>query len=384
MLADATGDVAALELAGDRACVRRPEAGADVLFHSNAYCTPMLKEAEAPAETCYTDAAPAALRGRRVMESPERRDARLTELLQAPRRLDASDLAGIMADHGADGAPDDGTICMHSDYWSTTASLQWFPVERKVRVAYGPACRRRTRPSMLKLCRTLSGITIVQQSPRVRENLVQHGFSQSPGESILLAGVITTDQPAVVLQTYNGAVAELRARTAAPTPLGNLIQRFFPCDLTQSDQHARVNQVQSLLQPTAACNQFVCSWLVVWRRAVAHRRYRAVIERQAIIGRDGTGLIGETRLVERAIQPIAAPVPSEHPAGPIGAVSRGRQADNQELCPRVAKVRDGLAPVVPFPIGASLFGGNLGAILAEPGTLPATNDARVQPRPTVH
>jgi hypothetical protein len=141
MLADAAGDVAALELAGDRACERRPEADADLLFHSNAYWTPMLKEVEAPAETCYTDAAPAPLRGRRVMESPERRDARLSELLQEPRRLGGEELAVLMADHGENGAPNDGTICMHGEYWSTTASLQWFPAERSVRVAYGPACQ---------------------------------------------------------------------------------------------------------------------------------------------------------------------------------------------------------------------------------------------------
>jgi hypothetical protein len=145
MLADAAGDVAALELAGDRACARRPEADADLLFHSNAYCTPMLKEVEAPADTCYTDAAPAPLRGRRVMESPERRDARLTELLREPRRWSAEGLAEIMSDHGPGGEPDDGAICMHGEYWSTTACLQWFPAERKVRVAYGPACQAEFR-----------------------------------------------------------------------------------------------------------------------------------------------------------------------------------------------------------------------------------------------
>ncbi len=141
MLADASGDIAALELAGDRACVRRPAGGADYLFHSNAYQTTPLQEVEAPAETCYSDAAPAPLRGRRVMESPERRDARLAELLAPPLRVRGDDLARLMTDHGADGRPDDGTICMHGDYWSTTASLQLFPAERTMRVAYGPACQ---------------------------------------------------------------------------------------------------------------------------------------------------------------------------------------------------------------------------------------------------
>jgi hypothetical protein len=141
MLADAEGDVAALEIASDRVRERRPEAGGDFLFHSNAYHTPQLKAVEASPETRYSEHAPPPLRGRRVMESPERRDARLAELLASPVVSDADDLARLMSDHGAEGRADDGTICMHGDYWRTTAALQLFPAERKMRVAYGPACR---------------------------------------------------------------------------------------------------------------------------------------------------------------------------------------------------------------------------------------------------
>jgi hypothetical protein len=141
MLADASGDLAALELSGDRARVRRPEGGADVLFHSNAYWTAELREVEAPAETRFTDAAPPALRGQRVLESPERRDARMSELLYDAGRLSVEELSCLMADHGVDGAANANTICMHGDHWHTTACLQWRPAERRLRVSYGPACR---------------------------------------------------------------------------------------------------------------------------------------------------------------------------------------------------------------------------------------------------
>ncbi|MBW3596010.1 MAG: hypothetical protein KY475_01900 [Planctomycetes bacterium] len=145
MLADAEGDVAALELASDRACTRRPDGADDCLFHGNAYQTAKLQEVEAPAETRYGESAPLPLRGRRVMESPERRDARLAELMATSAPADADDLARLMSDHGADGRGDDGTICMHGDYWSTNASLQLFPAQRKMRVAYGPACQAEFR-----------------------------------------------------------------------------------------------------------------------------------------------------------------------------------------------------------------------------------------------
>jgi hypothetical protein len=30
---------------------------------------------------------------------------------------------------------------MHSDYWNTTASLQWFPSRRGLRVSYSSTCQ---------------------------------------------------------------------------------------------------------------------------------------------------------------------------------------------------------------------------------------------------
>ncbi len=46
-----------------------------------------------------------------------------------------------MADHGRDGTPSNESICMHSEYWSTTATLQFFPRSRRIRVAFDSACR---------------------------------------------------------------------------------------------------------------------------------------------------------------------------------------------------------------------------------------------------
>jgi hypothetical protein len=50
------------------------------------------------------------------------------------------ELAAIMADHGPTGVPDGASPCVHTDYFQTTASLQWFPARRRVRVSYGTAC----------------------------------------------------------------------------------------------------------------------------------------------------------------------------------------------------------------------------------------------------
>jgi hypothetical protein len=45
-----------------------------------------------------------------------------------------------MGDHGANGIPSADTLCMHSDYWHTTACVQLLPAQRRMRIAYAPAC----------------------------------------------------------------------------------------------------------------------------------------------------------------------------------------------------------------------------------------------------
>ena len=142
MLADAGGDIASLELSNTRSQLRRPSAGAsDVLFHTNAFFTEKMQQVELAANAYYTDRAPLPLRGRRIHESANVRDLRFQQLLAGDEPLDTDQLARIMSDHQSGGMPGDTSICKHSDYWNTTATLQLFPVSRRMRVAFDSACR---------------------------------------------------------------------------------------------------------------------------------------------------------------------------------------------------------------------------------------------------
>jgi hypothetical protein len=88
----------------------------------------------------HGDKSPEALRGRRVHQSAERRDADLERLLESVDRFDRDGIERLMSDHGPTGEPSADTICMHSNYWHTTASLQLFPAERRMRASFSPAC----------------------------------------------------------------------------------------------------------------------------------------------------------------------------------------------------------------------------------------------------
>lgn len=141
MLADADGDIASLELSSTRSHLRRPPAGEDLLFHSNAFSSPELREVQIPDDAVYTERAPSALRGRRLHQSSDERDRRYRHLLQTTPVFGPDELSAVMGDHGFDGVPGEFTPCIHSSYWQTTACVQLYPRSRRMRVAYDTACQ---------------------------------------------------------------------------------------------------------------------------------------------------------------------------------------------------------------------------------------------------
>ena len=140
MLADASGDLASVELTNTRSAIRRPAAGQDWLLFTNVCRCEETCAVQVPAAAVFSERVPRALRGRPVLRWHEDRARRLEELVQAQKPIGPDRLAAIMADHGPNGTPDGASPCVHTDYWRTTASLQWFPARRSVRASYTTAC----------------------------------------------------------------------------------------------------------------------------------------------------------------------------------------------------------------------------------------------------
>lgn len=143
MLADADGRIASLEISTTRSALAELAPERPVAFHTNRFQTPSLREVEVAADARYSDKAPSVLQGRPVHESANERHARLEHLLSQSEQLDLATLNHIMSDHGRDGVGSANTICMHGEYWHTTACLQLLPHERRVRVAYNARCEAR-------------------------------------------------------------------------------------------------------------------------------------------------------------------------------------------------------------------------------------------------
>jgi predicted choloylglycine hydrolase len=141
MLADPSGDIASLELSNTRSRLRRPADGENVIHHTNCFAQPEMRAVEVPADATFTDRAPTPLRGKQVLKSANCRRERLKTLLAAEPVLGSKQLQRILSDHGATGQPSDDSLCMHSGYWNTTASLQWFPKRRSLRISYSSTCQ---------------------------------------------------------------------------------------------------------------------------------------------------------------------------------------------------------------------------------------------------
>ncbi len=140
MIADASAELLCLELSNTRSAVRRPAPGEDRLIFTNVCHCAETCAVQVPKNEVFSHRVPRALRGRPVLQWHTDRACRLEALLEKARSLGPDDLAAIMADHGSSGTPDGTSPCVHTDYWRTTAALQWFPSRRAVRVAFSTAC----------------------------------------------------------------------------------------------------------------------------------------------------------------------------------------------------------------------------------------------------
>jgi hypothetical protein len=117
---------------GTRVCAGF-SADEDVLFHTNTFWTEGMSQVQMPDDAVYSAQAPQFLRGRRFMIPPSSVAIILRSFWKGMRISPEN--------HGDDNKPEETTICTHSPYWATTASLQLFPKSRRLRVEFDSACR---------------------------------------------------------------------------------------------------------------------------------------------------------------------------------------------------------------------------------------------------
>ena len=137
MLADAHGDVTSLEVSNSRVETRTADRG--FLFHTNRLQCAAMSDLEIGADAEYDHRAPTLLRGRRVHDSADLRAEAIQEAVAGRFPLSLDDMHQILSGHAHGDSCN--SLCMHGDYWSTTACTQLLPKERKIRVAFDNTCQ---------------------------------------------------------------------------------------------------------------------------------------------------------------------------------------------------------------------------------------------------
>lgn len=138
MLGDPSGDIASLEISNSQVVRRHPQN--DRLAHSNRYWCAPTRQVEVDERSTYGTKSPRSLQGRRVHQSSAERDAALDRLLAERTQFDPDAVQRVMSDHGPEDQPSADTVCMHGEYWHTTASLQVLPSQRMLRASFSPTC----------------------------------------------------------------------------------------------------------------------------------------------------------------------------------------------------------------------------------------------------
>jgi len=117
----------------------------------------------------------------------------------------------------------------------------------------------------------------------------------------------------------------------------------------------------------APCPLVRCRRVVGWHAANGERHPRAgELETVVVVAR--RRLVGETRTMHGAVQPVAAAIAGEHATRAVRAVRTWRESDDDDACVGITEPGDGFAPVRLVGVGGTLRARNIGAPLDESRT----------------
>src|SRR6266566_4477292 len=186
--------------------------------------------------------------------------------------------------------------------------------------------------------------------PYPAEHRMPHGTRELPRVGVLTARVVRCHEDGAVREPRLRVVSEPRALARRePLPPSRRVEPGIVRDAAQrhDDAHA-LEQAQLGREIGPAALELGATRLVAGRRAARRSGDVAVPQLEAIGPRNGVRPARESEAVQRLVQPVAARVPREHPAGAVRAVRRGRQAHDQEPRARVTEGGDGPTPIVPL------------------------------------
>ena len=201
---------------------------------------------------------------------------------------------------------------------------------------------------------TASADPPLQHPSRLPEYALHHRRRQLAGVRVLPARVIAAEQCMRSARTIASSSRRHRDRTAdadaTRTPrrrssCSHASNAILPSATTT---RARGSVVDLRVEMIEAARDLLRQRLVVGRRAAHRGEDVRVRSAQAVVDVSGRRDVGEAGAMQRRHQEVAGAadaVAGEHAAGAVGAVRRGRQADEQQPRVGIAEARHRAAPV---------------------------------------
>jgi predicted choloylglycine hydrolase len=139
-LADAEGNIKTVEISPDHSATINATGGQVV--NTNHFKSNEMQRHEIPRNAVYFGkGVRKEIAGIRLHESSERRLKRAQELLKGREKVDESNIAAILRDHGENDEPSLFTICRHGIDASTLRSVIFYPNRKSMKVLYGKPCQ---------------------------------------------------------------------------------------------------------------------------------------------------------------------------------------------------------------------------------------------------
>jgi len=139
-LADAEGKIKTVEITSNHSTTSNMTEGQAI--NTNHYKSNEMQRYEIPRNAVYFGKGTLKESlGVRVHESSKQRLKRAQELLKGKEKVDESEIAAILRDHGKDNKPSMLTLCNHGEYGSTLRSVIFYPNRKTMKVLYGKPCQ---------------------------------------------------------------------------------------------------------------------------------------------------------------------------------------------------------------------------------------------------
>ena len=212
------------------------------------------------------------------------------------------------------------------------------------------------------------------------EDAGEHGAVEAAGVGVAERGVVAAEEGDAVGESVFGAMGEGVGGAAFDDAfVEEMGEVAVPGDFAEADDDADLAQGGDFGgEVDAAVADFLGRGLVAGRGAADDGADPELAELEAVVAGDGFGFGGEAELVEDGVHEVAGAIAGKWPTRPVGAVSAGGEAEDEDAGVVVSEAGNGFCPVFLIAKGGAAGLAEGVAVVAESGAAGTIDDALLE------